>query len=187
MVDESDTDKQVAVPAVRARHKKNKKMLLVAFLTLVIAVAAGGLAAWRLFIWQPAIINPFSAKVMASVQFPLYYPTQLPAGYRISSKSVTEPQSGVVVFDAVGPNNTKIYISEESRPSSFDFGGYYKAFTDLHQLSGSYGSIATGRINSGKVAVGSLTNNKVWILSNTTAQIPPSQIARMLSTMALSY
>lgn len=166
---------------IRAPKISRKSLLLV--VTLIVIVAG----AIKYFWPQPAIIDPFSAKVLASVQFPLYYPTYLPPGYRIETSSVSEPQYGVVVYDAVGPDRKKIYISEEARPPTFDFGGYYKGFSDLHETYGSYGTLTLGRINAGKVEVGSLTNNKTWVLMVTSAQIPLNEIGHTLTTVSLSY
>jgi hypothetical protein len=166
----------------------SKRRLAIATACLILA-GGGGFAYWRLFVWQPAVVDPFSAKLAASMQFPLYYPTRLPNGFRIDKTSVTVPQAGVAVFTIVGPHNEKLYMSEEARPTTFDIGGFYKKFSGLRTANMSYGEIAVGRINNGATEIGSLAfaTNKTWVLTNTSASIPLGQLVTMLKSLTLNY
>lgn len=167
-------------------HDHKKKLLIIAVVGIVIGVGSGVLI-WKMAFLQPANANPFTAKELAAVQFPLYYPTQLPTGYRIDTKSVNMPQSGVVVFDMSGPNGKKIYMSEEARPSTFDLGGFYKKFEDLKEIPVSDGSVAVGKLGGGTTEIVSRANNKTWILSNTTANIPLDQLVAMMKSLSNSF
>lgn len=164
---------------------RKKQLVLIAVAALFVG-AGGGVLYWKLFLSQPANANPFTAKQMASVQFPLYYPTQLPDGYRIDASSVNEPQQGVIVFSLIGPKSKKLYISEEARPSTFDLGGFYKKFEDLREIPVSDGTVAVGKLGGGTTEIVSRANNKTWILSNTTANIPLDQLVAMLKSLTLS-
>jgi hypothetical protein len=159
---------------------------IVALAALLVG-AGGGVLYWKLFLSQAANANPFTAKQMASVQFPLYYPTNPPIGYHIDTKSVTEPQQGVIVFSLVGPKGEKLYVSEEARSETFDLGGFYNKFHDLKETPVSDGSIAVGRVNGDQTEVASRANNKTWILSNTSANIPLEQLTTMLKSLTVSY
>lgn len=77
-------------------------------------------------------------------------------------------------------------MSEEARPTTFDLGGFYKKFQDLQEIPVSDGSVAVGRVNSGQTEIVSRANNKTWILSNTTANIPLDQLVDMLKSLTLS-
>lgn len=145
-------------------------------LTLGIATAIG----WRIFVYQPVNVNPFSAKLTASLQFPLFHPTYVPAGYHVNVNSVTEPTTGVVVFSLDGPNKQKIYMSEEARPAKFDIGGFFAKFSDLKESAITGGTIATGKIDNGHTEVASMLNNQVWIIGNTNAAIPIDQMAQLV-------
>jgi len=138
---------------------------------------------WRLFIWQPAVVDPFTSANSSSVSFPLYYPTNVPRGFRIDTKSVTSPQDGVIVFDLVGPKNSKLYISEEARSSTFNLGGFYTSFQGLKEIGVSDGAIAVGRINDGQTEVASRANNQTWTLATTAANIPMDQLISMLKSL----
>jgi hypothetical protein len=166
----------------RLKLHVNRRLLIMITGGLVVGFC-GSIAYWRFFIWQPAVVNPFSKSVTASVQFPLYYPTQVPAGYRVDTKSVTQPQQGVVVFNLIGPRGHKIYLSEEARPVTFDLGGFYNKFQDLKETPVTDGDVAVGRVSHGLTEIASRANNKTWILSNTTANIPLDQLTIMLKSL----
>lgn len=171
---------------LRKSPRKNKKLPMIIASAAIVVLAIGAGVYWRLFIWQPPVVNPFSTGVIAAMKFPLYYPTSLPSGYRIDTKSVSQPSDGVVVFDMIGPKGDKLYMSEEARPTTFDLGGFYKKFQDLQEIPVSDGSVAVGRVNSGQTEIVSRANNKTWILSNTTANIPLDQLVDMLKSLTLS-
>jgi hypothetical protein len=164
--------------------RKNSKLawtLLILIFALIIFVL------YFFFIRQRADVNPFNAKTLEAVDFPLYYPTYLPPRYRIDSKSVNMPQSGVVVFTLDGPDHQHLYMSEESRPDTFNFGGYYKEFSDLKETVVASGTIAVGRINNGQTEIGSLATEKTWILTNTGSGLALSQLTRMLNSLVVSH
>lgn len=132
--------------------------------------------------------SPFSDQTVGSVEFPLYYPVTLPKGFSISKGSITSPQQGVVVMDIDGPGGAKIYLSQQARPSKFDFGGYYKNFTDGNQKVTDTGVIATGKIDGGNTVIGSLATNKTWILANTqSTSLKPADLQALLQNMLIAH
>ncbi|MFI5275293.1 MAG: hypothetical protein ACHQT5_00520 [Candidatus Saccharimonadales bacterium] len=188
-----DASERASSLAVKSPRKKgflsrfSKKTFLLSGIGALLVISGGGLLYWKLVIWQPAVVNPFSTGIIAAMKFPLYYPTHLPTGYRIDKKSVNQPEAGVVVFDMIGPKGEKLYMSEEARPGTFDLGGFYKKFQDLKEVPVSDGSIAVGRVNSGQTEIVSRANNKTWVLSNTTANLPADQLVAMLQSITPSY
>jgi hypothetical protein len=175
------------VPHERKNRRRVKKRYILITTLSCLLLTGGGVVYWRLFVWQPAVVNPFTPHVSSSMQFPLYYPTQLPTGYRIDTKSVNVPQQGVVVFNMIGPKSEKVYMSEEARPSTFDLGGFYQKFQDLKEIGVTDGAIAVGRVDGGQTEIASRANNKTWILSNTTAKIPFDQLTNMMKSLTLNY
>jgi hypothetical protein len=152
-----------------------------------LALAGGGIVVGAVLVWlgitQPwhQDPSPFTPAVASSVQFPLYYPTTLPKGYHIDKKSVTTPDTGVVVFEIHGPKGQKLFVSEEARSETFNLGGFYKSLKDMKQVGVSDGAIAVG--HNGNNLVGSRANNKTWILTNTRASVSPDDIIAMLRSL----
>lgn len=187
---ESFVQKPKHEPSIHAHPKhlyKRKRLVLIASLAGCLVIVGGGFAYWRLVIWQPAVIDPFTAALQASAQIPLYYPTQIPKGYAIDTKSVTVPTSGVVVFNIDGPKGQKIYMSQEARPATFDIGGFYTKFTDLKEISEGTGSIASGLINGNQTKIASRLTPKTWILTNTNTSVSVDQLVVMLKSLTLNY
>jgi len=170
-----------AQPQARARRKIPWATIA---LGLGVGVIVTATATW-LLITKPWHYNPdpFTPAVAAGVKFPLYYLTSLPSGYRLDSKSVATPTVGVVVFDLKGPGGAKLYVSEEARSPTFDLGGFYQKFGHLQEIGVSDGAVAVGTLNNGQTEVGSRANNNTWILCNTTAKIPMSQLITMLKSI----
>jgi hypothetical protein len=156
-------------------------------IVILVVVASGTALAWHWHEAQLAKTTPFSRGIIASMQFPLYYPTQLPTGFHIDRGSVKVPQEGVVVFTMLGPNNAKLYMSEEARPSKYGIGNFYNNFANLKEVPVSDGAIAVGRLGHGTIEVASRADNKTWVITNTKASIPPDQLITMLKTWQLSY
>lgn len=165
------------------KNSKKRRLFIIIGSLLVIILALGG---WLLFKPTP-VTSPFDAKTLASLNFPAYYPTYLPPGYKIDNKSVNEPRGGVVVFNLIGPKNQKIYISQESRLSTFNYGGYYKNFKDLKETVILAGTIAVGRINNGQTEIGSLVNDKTWIIVNTNSTVPFDELTHILKNLAVAH
>lgn len=162
------------------KPRANKKSRIVVTASIAaIVFGAAAIIGWRLFIWQPANIDPFTTQITSSLQFPLFHPTYIPTGFHVDTKSVTEPTTGVVVFSLDGPNKGKIYISEEARPSKYDIGGFFAKFSDLKESAISGGTLATGKIDSGQTEISSRLNNQVWIICNTIAPVPMDQMSNL--------
>lgn len=182
----TDTQRPDGEEPVRRRSRSLlKKLILGLSLLVVIAV---GVTLYRHFSKSnTGLSSPFTAKVQSSVQFPLYYPTQLPVGYSLDPKTVTEPKQGVVLFQLNGPGDAVISVSEEARPNSFNLGGFYKQFTGYKSIPVSGGVIATGYVQYGQVQVASRANNQTWVLATTPQRVPQNQLIDMMRSLTVSY
>jgi hypothetical protein len=169
------------------RYKKLGFLIMAA--ALVIALILFG---WRLYRQQQIKnLDPFTTHTRSLVTFPLYYPTRLPNGYHIEKTSVTNPDTGVLVFTITDADEEHfIYISEEAKPKSFNFKGYYLAFSDRKHIATPFGTATTGVVSingGGHAEIGSLTSNKTWLVTNTDSDIPFSQLDNILTSLALSH
>jgi hypothetical protein len=161
------------------RARKFRKTRVIAAITLGAAMLLGIGIPWYQHT-HPAAFDPFDAKTIAAMKFPIYYPTNVPQGYRVDGKSVSLPQAGVVSYRLVGPDKQMIYVTQEARPNKFDLGGFYKKFSGLHEIAFEDGAIATGELDSGRTEISSRNTNKTWILVTTQADVPLDQLTNML-------
>lgn len=162
----------------------SRRGLIVIASSLGIVLGIGVAIGWKVFLYKPANVNPFSAKLSASLQFPLFHPTYVPDGYHVDTSSVTEPATGVVVFSLAGPNKSKIYISEEARPTKYDIGGFFAKFSDLKESAITGGTLATGKIDNSQTEISSMLNNQVWVICNTNAAVPMDQMSNLAKDLS---
>ena len=163
------------------------KWLIISILVVIVIALIVGSTLLFLARYRPNATNPFTTNILVTTKFTLYYPTNLPEGYYIDANSVSTPQTGVVILDIQNSRNQKIYMSQEARPSEFNFGGYYKDFSGLNEQVTSQGTIATGYINNHQTVVGSLLINGTWVFLNTNnLKIHPSSLSRILRSLIAS-
>jgi hypothetical protein len=166
-----------------SRTGLRRRFIIVASLIGILLGVAAAIG-WKLFIWQPDIVDPFSAQLTSSLQFPLFHPTYVPSGFHVDTKSVTEPTTGVVVFSLDGPSEEIIYISEEARPTNYNISGFFAKFSDLKETAITGGAIATGKIDNGQSEIGSMLNNQVWIIGKTNASVPMDQMTQLVKGLS---
>jgi hypothetical protein len=175
-----------------ARRHGPKRVKRIALLTASSLLAIGLVFfGWRAYQKQYITnMDPFTTHARSLANFPLYYPTRLPSNYHIDKMSVANPDNGVIVFNLTNSNNERfIYISEEAKPHSFNFGSYYEGFSNRINTRTKYGTAILGVVslnNKGHEEVGSLTSNDTWLIANTTTDIPMDQLASMLKSLVVS-
>ena len=150
--------------------------------TLGVIVVLGLIGYW-LYQTEPWSIdgNPFNVTITSGSKYPLFYPTVLPSGYRIVPHSAYKPQVYTVIFRLAGPNGAKLFCSEEARSATFNLGGYYTTFSDYKAVAVSDGAVIYGKLNGNEIV--SRANRSTWILCNTSAAVPSSQLINMLKSI----
>src|SRR4051812_21969102 len=64
--------------------------------------------------------NPLPGTVRETADFPLFYPADLPASYKVDRTTINGSER-LVQLVIVTPTKGKIVVSEQSKPSQFDF------------------------------------------------------------------
>lgn len=153
-----------------------------------LVVFCGVLALTLMQLHRPATpADPFTAKTLASVKFPLYYPTKLPNGFKIDSKSITSPQEGVVVLHATDDKGRKIYMSQEARSKTYNYGGFFKGIEQSKSFTAHEGEAVTGYLYNRKTVIASLVTAKSWIIVNTQdTSLAPGDLKLVVANMSRS-
>jgi hypothetical protein len=108
----------------------------------------------------------FDARIAAATNFPLYQPGWMPSGFTADARSVSQPQEGVVIFNLTGAQGEKIYVSEEGRSKTYDYGGFFKRIENNEQFKTGLGQAVVGHTDSGKTTIGSVVSENTWIIIN---------------------
>jgi hypothetical protein len=165
-------------------HQKNrrsfKKFLIV---LLLIAMIAGALGFWQYS--KNSSGGPLPKTVRQSVKYPLYYPTPVPAGYKLDHNSV-KSTGQLVFYNLVSASNTTISISEQAVPKNPpDFDALQKFNTSFKKLD-----VISGRAIYGvsrDVPVGVLITNTTMISLYGSKNTPIDVIAKLIQNMSSTF
>ena len=171
---------QAATPHPR-RKKSRRRVWIIIILFALIACAAGAGYWYK----SARLSSPIPANVRASVNFPLLYPAQLPAGYHLDNTSFTT-SGGVVLYSAVNYSGAKIAFTDQQRPPGFDFNKFYtQGLSNSSSFDTSLGQAAIGTAN-GKL-LGSLVTDQTWLLvSSVSKSVNSSDLRLVLNHLKLS-
>lgn len=113
-----------------------------------------------------AIPRPIAEKVL----FDLYVPAQLPKGYTVKDDSYIV-KDRALIFYAAKEDGSRIIFSEQPRPKSFDFVGFYQQqLKNAKSIRGSQYASVTGKLENGYTLLSTLTDT-TWLLITTQAAI----------------
>jgi hypothetical protein len=127
-------------------------------------------------------MNPVPLNIKASVNFPLYYPVKLPAGYSIKKDSFSStPQ--VVTYYAENHRGERMLFSIQAPPDSVGVNDFNKrVLQNQIQIISDAGQARLGDIN-GRIT-GSLVTKKSWVLLTASSdKVPKKVMADALSSL----
>lgn len=87
--------------------------------TLAIAVAAVIILATPAAIWLIINTKPIPGKYRQGLNYPLYYPSNLPKGYKVDRASF-DRKGNVLIFNISSPSGKNIAVAEQHVPGDLD-------------------------------------------------------------------
>ena len=172
------TEAATAQPQKTTRAKKglwaSKKQFFagLGFALALAALAAGGTYVYNLMRRVP---DPVPASIRQAVNFPVYYPAQLPMGAYIDKKSFSESQ-GVVVFTVVYDTNKRLVFTEQAPPPDYD---YQSLQGDAKKMSSSIGDAYAGALGNNTAVT--IHNDKAWVIIGIPSEIDTSKLQTILN------
>lgn len=151
----------------RAKTRRRISFKKVAYTLILLALITGGVYGGYWY-WSSKITLPIPSSIRSSAEFPLLYPSQLPAGYKINEGSFSTA-NGVIIFNAADSSSNKIAFTIQKKPSNFNFDAFYKQnLADSTIFTTSLGQAAIGTAN--KQLLGSITTEQSWLLVTSTSK-----------------
>lgn len=139
---------------------------VLACLAIIVGVVAGG--AWAVQYYRnDAGLIP--GKYSRGLNFPLYYPTNLPDGYAVDRASFKR-QGNVLIFNITAPTGQNIAVSEEALPKNLNLTqSQPQAPVALPDQRNFTTAIGAAHINLwGDRFVSNVVTNKTWVVLNVT-------------------
>lgn len=167
----------------RKRHPSSNKKLYIWMIGILIPVLSVTVIYFYDAYQQSKIANLIPASVKSKSDFPLYYPTSLPEGYK--AEPITSSGSPTVVTLIIKSAKAEtIYLTQQKKPQDFDFDFFYnKTLQISREINLDIGII---RIGSAKGRADQLTASMVieptWILAAYPADIPRQDIDTILKS-----
>jgi hypothetical protein len=133
--------------------------------------------------------GPIPSKIVKELQFPLYYPNQLPSGYKVDPSSFIVKDNNVLVFSIDVPSGKSIAVSEEALPDVDatelgppDAPAGAPIANNMH-ITTSVGKAIIGIWGTNYVS--SLVTNKTWVILNVSGQTASQASAVTASFQAM--
>jgi hypothetical protein len=140
--------------------RSRQKPFVLGLATVLLLIGIGG--TWLTLGRSAASIQMIPSNIRTAVDFPLYYPEQLPKGYTINPSSFGATNE-VVTYSINYGTDSKLAISLQPIPRTFDFTQFYaNSMKDALSVNTTIGTAKIGNING--VQTVSLTNAKTWLL-----------------------
>lgn len=160
------------------KHTSNKRLVYIAVSVVIAGLIAG------LYIASSAGVVPKS--IQNAVPFSIYYPKNLPAGYKLDRESFRLAEAGVVLFTVTYGEGKDIVFSEQQQPSSNEMDKFISSYIPLSttlQLPlgqakvGAYGSAPNIR-----TAV-SLPIDTIWIIVTAPPDVSRDDLSKILQSL----
>lgn len=160
---------------------RSKKLFLIPLCGLVLigvlvaVLAAGGSA------------SLVPKKIQKSVDFPIYYPASLPAGYTLDIPSFQLAEAGVVLFTVSDSNGKDIVFSEQQQPSTSDMDKFISSYLPLNSVLqlplgqakvGAYGSAPNIR-----TVLSLPIRNGPWLIVTAPSDVNHDDLASILKSL----
>lgn len=148
---------------------------------LVLAVIAclAGIAA--LFLISNSSRDPFPESVKQQAHFPLYYPTELPEGFRFD-QAAYDASVNVMTYDYSTPDGNRIYFSLQPKPKKFDFDRFNKKqLTGTSQVETPVGTATVGVLQ--EQTVSSVVTDKTWVLITSGEKVSLQQLQQVSQSL----
>jgi len=164
-------DEQLEVSTKMVRANRKRIILLAAAFLILAGTSVGILISHR----QTSLIPDEFLAAAKTTGYPLYYPTNLPPGYYFKAGSLHASPSAVV-FTITSADGNPIAVTEQAKPSGFDFS----------QLSGTdefQTSLGNAYVEDFETrTTGSIVANKTWIIINTNNPVGSDAMKQVLAS-----
>lgn len=118
--------------------------------------------------------SPIPHDITSQVDFPLYYPTELPAGFSLDKNSFTKTNK-VVTYVVTYEDDKKLIFNIQARPTNFDFDGFQ---SKGKKLKSSLGDAYIGSL--GQNTVVSIATSETWVFIGVPSPIDTSALEVIL-------
>lgn len=152
--------------------KKNYKKLIIGIVAILILII-GGFGGFYLIRAK----NPIPENIRKEANFILYYPNELPGGYKLDKSSVKYDNG--VVFYSLTKSSSSLLISEQSVPSNPPDLDHLMGFNKITTFAG---NVALGSVNNQPTAI-LLTDSTLLTITGTGKNSTKDTVSQTIQNM----
>ena len=163
------------------KYVLGKRLIIIASLALL---TIGALVGWNAMRIQTSVVPK---GIQRSVDFPVYYPVNLPPGYRLVTESFQLAEAEVVLFKVTDNRGKDIVFSEQRQPSAGDIDKFISSYLPLNSVvqlplgqakAGAYGSAPNIR-----TVLSLPIRNGPWLIVTAPSDISHDDLVALLTSL----
>jgi hypothetical protein len=174
-----DLERRIERFFARWYKRTRKKPLLIALFALMGGFMVG------MYIASNTSVVPKA--IQGSVPFSIYYPANLPAGYKLDAESFRLAEPGVVLFTVTYGEGRDIVFSQQKRPSSSEMDKFIDSYIPLNTpLDLPLGEARIGAYGTApniRTAVSLPIHGGPWIIATAPSDINRDDLIKILESL----
>jgi hypothetical protein len=133
------------------------------------------------FVFPPALIPK---EYVQKALFPLYMPTRWPAGFTVDATSY-QMRDGALIFIARNDDGRTINVTEQAKPTDFDFAGFYSLRLNQARTLANvpYQSVWGGIIPDGKTTMLSTLTDSSWLIITSSSRFSETEYRQLVQSL----
>lgn len=176
----------------RTQLSTRSKAKILTLLTLILVIGTASLG--FIYLREPVLSllkpkAPFSPEISEKSQTPLYYPTKLPGSFKMETNSITQSDTGVVIYAITDDSGKKINVSIQKKPDNLNLEPLYLALSNVRDVDTKLGTIKVGQSNEGssELEISNITVDSSWIiLSSTKGTVTDEELITIINNLSKS-
>lgn len=145
-----------------ARKNGTRKLALATSLLILAAIAVTA-GAFKFLPQLSSPSSPFDQALREEAGIPLYYPTKLPAGYKMELGSITQPESGIILYAISDDSGQRINITLQKQPANINLEPLHATFQNARDISTQFGSVKIGTTEEG-LGMANILTGQTWVI-----------------------
>lgn len=114
--------------------------------------------------------SPFAAEVKDSLAFPVYYPTKLPGSFKLQTGTITQPESGVLIYRVTNDENIAITFSQQPPTDKIDIDQMYETASGVEKYDSDTGATWIGTMADGTL-IANVVGDQTWLIATTSSSV----------------
>jgi hypothetical protein len=144
------------------KHSKLRKLLIILFSLFLLLTLVGSIR--TLTTNEVRSASPFSDELKNQFSYPLYYPSRLPEGYKIESRSIyASTDTNKSLMNITNTEGGDVVIAQQSQLPGLTYDKLSRDYTESRQIPSPFGTLKVGITADNKVVADVLTG-ETWIV-----------------------